>query len=268
MPSTYAHFRLGRELLPLLSGPLRAAADAYPQLYDIGLHGPDILFNHCPLVKTRINRMGYTIHARPGSEFFSLSLEAVRRGGQPALAYAAGYLCHFAMDTVCHAYVERTELQGAVSHCAMEADLDRALMAEDGQDPLRFPLCGHIRASRENAAVIAAFYSGVTGGQIRRSVRSMVLNQRFLQSPSPLFRRMIRRVLRPFGQMADMVLSDQADPRCVRTTRRLVRQYPFCLKTALRLTEEYTAALCEGRGLGPLFSRNFNGSHCDRKEDR
>ena len=28
MPSTYAHFRLGRELLPLLSGPLRAAADA------------------------------------------------------------------------------------------------------------------------------------------------------------------------------------------------------------------------------------------------
>ena len=80
MPSTYAHFRLGRELLPLLSGPLRAAADAYPQLYDIGLHGPDILFNHCPLVKTRINRMGYTIHARPGSEFFSLSLEAVRRG--------------------------------------------------------------------------------------------------------------------------------------------------------------------------------------------
>ena len=83
MPSTYAHFRLGRELLPLLSGPLRAAADAYPQLYDIGLHGPDILFNHCPLVKTRINRMGYTIHARSGSEFFSISLEAVRRGGQP-----------------------------------------------------------------------------------------------------------------------------------------------------------------------------------------
>ena len=44
MPSTYAHFRAGQRLRARLTGTPKAAVEAHPELYNIGLHGPDILF--------------------------------------------------------------------------------------------------------------------------------------------------------------------------------------------------------------------------------
>ena len=44
MPSTYAHFRFGQEVYKELLPKCRTVIDAFRPLYDIGLHGPDILF--------------------------------------------------------------------------------------------------------------------------------------------------------------------------------------------------------------------------------
>lgn len=53
MPSTYAHYRLGQQVRQALSGPQREAVEAWPALYLIGLHGPDILFYYHPCPPTR-----------------------------------------------------------------------------------------------------------------------------------------------------------------------------------------------------------------------
>ena len=46
MPSTYAHYRFGKRVLERLDGDARRIAERHRALFDIGLHGPDVLF-HC-----------------------------------------------------------------------------------------------------------------------------------------------------------------------------------------------------------------------------
>lgn len=48
MPSTYAHYRMGQEVIKQVSAPVRDIIMKHKQLYDIGLHGPDILFYYHP----------------------------------------------------------------------------------------------------------------------------------------------------------------------------------------------------------------------------
>lgn len=59
MPSTYAHYRLGQQVRRELEGNERKIIEKYPQLYLIGLHGPDILFYYKPLRPNPVNQIGY-----------------------------------------------------------------------------------------------------------------------------------------------------------------------------------------------------------------
>ena len=70
MPSTYAHFCLGRETARLLTAEPLEAITRYPQLYSIGLHGPDLFFYYKPLSKNPVSRLGHEFHDRPGRDFF------------------------------------------------------------------------------------------------------------------------------------------------------------------------------------------------------
>ena len=49
MPSTYAHRRFGADVLVQLPRELREKITPYRPLYDMGLHGPDLMFTtgHC-----------------------------------------------------------------------------------------------------------------------------------------------------------------------------------------------------------------------------
>ena len=66
MPSTYAHFRAGQRLRARLTGTPKAAVEAHPELYNIGLHGPDILFYYEPYHKNRVSAVGYRQHEKSG----------------------------------------------------------------------------------------------------------------------------------------------------------------------------------------------------------
>ena len=70
MPSTYAHYRLGQQVRRELEGNERKIIEKYPQLYLIGLHGPDILFYYKPLRPNPVNQIGYDLHGHSGKEFF------------------------------------------------------------------------------------------------------------------------------------------------------------------------------------------------------
>ena len=50
MPSTYAHYRFGREVAQSLSPQNKSIVQTYPELYAIRLHGPDLFFYYQPLI--------------------------------------------------------------------------------------------------------------------------------------------------------------------------------------------------------------------------
>ena len=153
MPSTYAHYRMGQQVRQSLAGRQREVVEAWPELYLIGLHGPDILFYYKPLSANPVKTVGHALHERPGRSFFSHACRAVRESRQPeaALAYAYGLLNHFALDMSCHPYVNGLAAAGRLTHTEIEVEFDRSLMLADGLDPVTFVQTGHIHPTAENA---------------------------------------------------------------------------------------------------------------------
>ena len=171
MPSTYAHRRFGADVLVQLPRELREKTTPYRPLYDMGLHGPDLMFYYRALQSNPVNRLGNAMHEQPGRVFFTRARGVVNtaRNKNAALAYALGFVCHFALDSTCHPYVERYTRESGVSHCEIETEFDNQLMREDGLDPMHFFTAGHIRPNREFAKIIAPFYEKCHG---RRDLRS------------------------------------------------------------------------------------------------
>lgn len=96
MPSTYAHYRMGQEVIKQVSVPAHDIIMKHKQLYDIGLHGPDILFYYHPLVTNPVNAIGYGLHERSGKYFFGKAAEIIETASdkEAALAYIYGFICH------------------------------------------------------------------------------------------------------------------------------------------------------------------------------
>ena len=151
MPSTYAHRRFGADVLALLPDGLRATLEQHRELYDIGLHGPDLMFYYKALQSNPVNRLGNAMHEQKGEVFFTRARTVVENAPDKdaALAYVLGFVCHFALDSTCHPYVEAYVRESGVGHCEIETEFDNALMREDGLDPIKFFTASHIKPSRE-----------------------------------------------------------------------------------------------------------------------
>ena len=122
MPSTYAHRRFGADVLALLPDGLRATPEQHRELYDIGLHGPDLMFYYKALQTNPVNRLGNAMHEEKGEVFFTRARTVVENATDKsaALAYALGFVCHFALDSTCHPYVEAYVRESGVGHCEIE----------------------------------------------------------------------------------------------------------------------------------------------------
>lgn len=175
MPTTYAHFHFGRCAELLLPEAVANAVRENRQLYDIGLHGPDILFYYQPLKSNPVGRLGGAMHNRPARAFFypAQAVYASAENQTGALAYLAGFLCHYALDRACHGYIEKKLTVSDLTHGEIESEFDRYLLEKDGKDVFRTDVTAHIVPSVENAAVITPFFAELTTGQVRRTLRLM-----------------------------------------------------------------------------------------------
>lgn len=71
MPSTYAHRRFGTNVLEHLPDELRAQLEQNRELYDIGLHGPDLLFYYHAAKSNPVGALGNAMHEEPGRVFLT-----------------------------------------------------------------------------------------------------------------------------------------------------------------------------------------------------
>ncbi len=244
MPCSYAHYKFGQEVLSGLTRDIRDAILPFKELYDIGLHGPDIFFYHNPILPDRVTRIGHGTHDLSGLEVFSGAARVVRAHGESGmyLAYAYGYLCHFALDCMCHGTVNSFCAQQGLSHNEIEMEFDRALTVADGLDPLRHDTAAHIVPSRRNAAVITAFYPGIQFRDTARSLKAMPFCLRTLLAPDLIKRRALLAAFRAAGkykEMAGLVMSLEPNPLCRESSRRLTELYKLAVPLAIKLITEF-----------------------------
>lgn len=228
MPSTYAHYRMGQQVHSMLDGNEKKIVEKYPQLYLIGLHGPDILFYYKPLKSNSINSIGYELHRHSGKEFFERARKVIsgKNNREPYLAYTYGVLNHFALDVSCHGYIEDKINESGISHAEIEVEFDRELMVMDKKNPITQSLVRHIIPSEENAKVISEFYPGTTMQDVKKALEGMISYNNLLVAPSHIKRWFIYLLLKVSGNYKEM-RGFYCDTDCssVRTCARNTRRY-------------------------------------------
>ncbi|HJA93435.1 MAG TPA: zinc dependent phospholipase C family protein [Candidatus Eisenbergiella merdipullorum] len=244
MPSAYAHYRLGRQVCPLLGPKEQQTILECPEPFLIGLHGPDIFFYHHPLAPSPLNRMGHRMHGEPGEAFFRPAADVLSamQDRQAGLSYLYGFLCHFALDSTCHPYVEAQVKRTGIAHMELEAEFDRRLMLHDGLDPLSHFPAGHIIPSRRNAEAIAPFFAPASSGQILETLQSMLTCSRLLVAPHLPKRLLIQAAFAISGNYSSMqgvMIPLHPDPACIIINRRLGKLYHKALPLAVCLIRNY-----------------------------
>ena len=155
MPTTYTHYAY-RMLSPKLQSKIRP----YINYYNIGVHGPDILFYYRSISKNAVNQYGVKVHDEPMRCFlchaFSVFKRQRRKGA--AFAYLAGFMTHYILDSTCHPYIRQRMKETGISHAEMETDWDYMMMQRDYRNPLHYKVARHIRTGLAYSSVIGPYY--------------------------------------------------------------------------------------------------------------
>ena len=121
MPDIVVHARFGAEVAEKLG--LTVDSD----IFAFGLLGPDpYLFYRCliPPFVHRPNRYSSVMHRQRTGDFLTELARRSRRDPD-MFAYLAGFLCHYALDSSTHPYINRKAKNDIALHIAIEHRLDQ-----------------------------------------------------------------------------------------------------------------------------------------------
>lgn len=262
LPAIYAHYRFGCDVIKNTPHHITALIIEYRSLFDIGLHGPDLLFYYKPLFSNPVNRVGFSIHDKKGRIFFEHAAEVVNNSShkEPALAYLYGSLCHFALDSMCHPYIEEKSTNDNVSHTQIESSFDLALMQKDSYKPARHTICSYINPTMNSAKLISQFYTSITPKEIFKAQQSFVSYNRFLYTANKLKRGVALTAFKLSGNYNDMkglLLPKKQTFECIDSTNQLLRLYDFALIQAANLFSEMDLYLSQDKRLSSLFDHTY-----------
>lgn len=257
MPGIYAHYRFGAQLLPNFSPEVRRVVKRHRSLYDMGLHGPDLLYYHNVLKRTEQVSLGYRIHRERGKTVFTRAAKRLRlEPSEPGLAYLYGLLAHYCLDRYCHPLIHMEAEAGTAGHIRMETEFDRFLLELDGKKPARTQdISPHMALTDPECAVVAWFYPSVTAKDVRRSVTTMARVTRILAMPQGRIRDVLENTIgRKFSQH---IMGQQPDPACAHLDAALLTLYGDAFAAYPVLEKQLTAYLTCGVPLGADFDPIF-----------
>lgn len=258
MPSAYAHYRLGFRTLATLPPEAASLIRRSRQMFDLGLHGPDFLFYYDPFVSHRLYRLGSAIHNQTGREFFGRAARLLKlQPDEGAESYLFGVLAHFALDSVCHPFVEEKTGENG-GHIEIETEFDRYLLTVDGRPkPHEERIYRHIRLeNKADAARIARFYPGVTQAQTRTAFSNMAWMGAMLTSPNAAVRGIIGSG-RLGSTVSESLMMPAPNPRCAGLNEQLMERFYAAERRYPILARQLWDHLHRGGKLGEEFDAVF-----------
>ncbi|MGB4439470.1 MAG: zinc dependent phospholipase C family protein [Sedimentibacter sp.] len=261
MPTTYAHYTFGKEVLKSLDGDIKKIINENIDLFYIGLHGPDILFYYGPLKSNAVNKMGHELHNKSADIFFERAKKVINECSDfnGACAYVMGFICHYILDSECHPYIRQKE-SNALSHNEIEKEFDRSLMINNKLNPVSFRTSSHIIPKQEYAQCISFFFEGTKKEEIFKALKSMKFYLNFLVSPRRIKRAAIIWGLKLSGNYDNMIgllMSYTPNEACFEINEKLLDLYENAIEMTCNLITEYYKNICSNEQINQRFNRNF-----------
>lgn len=263
MPNYYAHQKFGRQVLDMLPEEARALLKREQAAFLLGCLGPDPLFFYRPSLPNKVRREGMFMHAHAALPTFQRMREPVEEGQPMAAGYAAGFLCHLALDSGCHGWLIAKAARGLPTHLGMEAEFDRLLMLRDGQNPLGVSYLPSVPSPQVFSAAARA-YQHTSPLQLEESYRSMrrstLLLSRLSGKPfTPVINRVVGSLpgIRP---IKDIFLPTQSPAQFGESNQYLDRKLNQCAAQAAEQIVRFLRACATGTSLDTWLDRDFKGT--------
>lgn len=271
MPSTYAHKVFGDKVLSVLPKSLSEAFSKHLSAYWLGLHGPDLLFYYHPILPNETRRLGSRLHDLPAAGFFLNVREKIRKDAEtrrlPAestdlAAYAAGFLCHFALDSECHGYIGQRIADSGISHTRIETEFDAYLLAKNQEIAIGVNHAAHLKG-RTEAARPAAILLGIPESAAKNGLKSFVRINGWLSSANPFLRGVIFSALAvsgKYGELRGMFYDKKPCAACAESNEILEGKLEQAIPVAASLVSEFFEKLSDDRPLSERFGLDYNGN--------
>lgn len=262
IPATYAHYCFGKDVLQRISSEKKEKIQKNIDLFNIGLHGPDILFYYRPYISNKVSKYGYSMHSISGEEFFSSAVKVCEKRGEEHLSYIYGFLCHFVLDAKSHGFVEEYVKSKGVSHTTIETEFDRFNVLKENKNPLKTTLTKHIKPNKTSARIIAEFFGFVNRNRIYRAIKSYIFYSKILSIDTPV----LKWAFKLIGKSDDyggLIMSKTADSRCEESNKELSKLYNEAVDIAVAAIENFPEFIYSD----DLFKLNFDSERREKSWD-
>ena len=261
MPTTYAHDLFGKMVYHRLDPEIQEKIKKYQTTYQIGLHGPDILFYVRPFHKNRFNQMAHRLHREEAAGFFELGRELYQKtGNEEILVYLLGFICHFMLDSTCHPYISEYMKKTGARHDEIETEFDRALMVRTGKDPFHYQPGSVIRIEKNSVDAISEVMEGMSHKDIVRALMGSKFYTRLPICDSEKKRKIklaVARILFMYRLADGRIIRGEPKDICLESTQHLTQLFRQTVPEAAAMINEYYKQRNGSDRLNVRFDRNY-----------
>ena len=261
MPTTYAHWRFGCDCIDVLPEDLKNVINNNRELFDIGVHGPDIFFYDLPHPEEF--KFGANLHSQSGRDFFEKCIEVYKSYDdekEAMLAYILGFLSHYALDSQCHGYINTKDAKTpGIGHNKIEAEYDSHLIKLDSRNVNRTDRSISLKPDKHAAKVIARFFP-YDEEVMLRTTKGQRLIIPMLNARSDLKRSVLDRMLRlaKKPEYADLLVYPEEHPECRDSNMRIDKLRANALPVYKELAENLYKAIKGEEELEDYFDLIFD----------
>lgn len=261
MPTTYAHDLYGKMVYQRLNPELKKVIKRHQTTYQIGLHGPDILFYVRPFHSNRFNQMAHRLHQEEARGFFEKGRRLYQRTqDEEILVYLLGFICHFMLDSTCHPYIGKYMEKTGAGHDEIETEFDRSLMLMTGKDPFHYQPGSVIQIEKKSVKAISQVLEGMSPKDIVRALMGTKFYTKLPICETEQKRRIKLAISKAFFiyPFADgRVIRKEPKAICLESTEHLTGLFRKAVPEAVEMIEEYYHERNGSEKLNARFDRNY-----------
>ncbi len=265
MPAGYTHYVYGDLVFNALDQSIQDKIRPYRAYYDIGIHGPDILFFHkVYLINNKVLKKGYAMHYELARDFFENTREKIRNSSNPdaALAYVLGFINHFVLDSECHGLINQKVRDLPISHSELESEFDARIMREQGLNHVTTKTMEHIHIDEIDPQILAEIFE-VSKKEIEISINSMVFLLNVFVAPSKLKRSALYAGMKCVGvykKYHGLIFNYEENKSCVDIISTLQDKMMFAVNDSIELIHEYIELCYSAQPLSKRYDHDYEGS--------